>query len=148
MPVTIKFKVDREKFKTSIQKNQEKALQVVGSYMVRELQKVVSVPVKKIQVTRTRDTVAGRAGSTYMKTIERSKPGEPPRLDTGFGRAGIQFRVVRGANGNFRLQTSVAKNAWYMVHLEMNKNRPWLVSTMLKHRDKVESIIAMIGKQA
>lgn len=146
MPAKMHFTVRRDKFSTAIRQNQQKALQVVGVYLTDEMKKVVSVPVKKVRRTRTRNTAAGKKGSTYLEVVERSKPGEPPRLDTGFGRSMIHHRVEQDGRGMWHLKISVHKNAWYMLFLEMKRNRPWLMATWLKHRDRIEQIIASFGK--
>lgn len=74
-----------------------------------------------------------------------SKPGEPPRKRTGWGQRHVVWefdpRTMRGRVG-------IAKNAIYMLYLELGtrrvKRRPWLVAT-LKKRLKVLGMLASTG---
>lgn len=131
MPAKLDWKVHREKFEKEINDRAEIALNVVGTHMVSVLKKVVGIPVVKIKGVVT----------------VRSKPGEPPRLETGFGQSSIQFKVVRDDKGHPKLQISVAKNAWYMAFLEARMNRPWLVVTMQRERANMARILDQVMKK-
>jgi HK97 gp10 family phage protein len=131
--MAIKLTVHRDRLNVLIKQKQERALTAAGVFLRDEMRKVVSVPVVKVN---------GRV------TV-RSKPGEPPRLETGFGRSKINYRVAQDGRGTWHLKISVAVNAAYMLYLEYGtrriKPRPWLVSTWKKCQPQVEKIIAMVG---
>lgn len=97
----------------------------------------VSVPVVKVQVTRTRNTSRGAKGSTYMKVIERSKIGEPPRLDTGFGRDNIVFESDESEGA---VRVGIRQNAMYMFKHEVT-GRNHLRRTLGEEQQTIAKVI-------
>jgi hypothetical protein len=94
----------------------------------------VSVPVKR----RT------PGGNKRTRTIypNPSKPGEPPRVRTGFGRANIVREINIPAMAG---RVGVRKNALYMIYLDLGtrtiSRRPWLVATLLKNKPLLVRLI-------
>ncbi len=121
-------KVHRERFTEQINGQAIKALDTVGVFMVRELQKVVGIPVTKVKGVVT----------------QRSKPGEPPRKDTGLAQSLIRYEIVTDDKGNPKLQMGIGRNAWYLPFLEAKRSRPWLVATMIANKAKIAAIIKMV----
>ena len=72
-----------------------------------------------------------------------SKPGEAPRLRTGFGRSNVVINHKGGNNPHARI--GVTRNGMYMFWLEIGTRkiarRPWLMKTLLDNQ-------AIIGKLA
>lgn len=104
----------------------------------------ISVPVVKVQVTRTRNTSRGAKGSTYMKVIERSKLGEPPRLDTGFGRDNIVFE---GSEPDMAVRVGIRQNAMYMFKHEVT-GRSHLRRTLMEEQQAIAKIIETFAVDA
>jgi hypothetical protein len=99
-----------------------------------ELLRVLSVPNAGRRVTRTRNTAAGPKGSQYTIYPNPSRPGEPPRLRTGWLRGHVRFELDRGA-GKGRVGVDLA--ALYGVFLELGTRRgldprPWLLATLTR----------------
>lgn len=133
MPSKAYVKIHRDRLNAFINQKQHQALSAAGVYLRQQMMRAVSVPVVKVK----------------GKVTQRSRPGEPPRLETGFGRAGIRDRVEQDGAGKWHLKISVVRNAIYMLFLEFGtkrvKPRPWLVSTWKKNQKQVERIIEMVG---
>lgn len=133
MPAKAFVKIHKDRLNAFINKKQHDSLAAAGVYLRQQMMKAVSVPVVKVK----------------GKVVRRSLPGEPPRLETGFGRAGIRDRVEQDGAGKWHLKISVIANAAYMLYLEWGtrriKPRPWLVSTWKKNQKTVEKIIEMVG---
>jgi hypothetical protein len=81
----------------------------------------------RVPITRPRP-----GGNTTSRTIypTPSKPGEYPRLRTGFGRSGIVWND-KSKPGKPVTRVGVVKNAIYMFHLDRGtrriKPRPWIL---------------------
>jgi len=97
----------------------------------------------KLVVNKPNSGVRGKSGKTVYP--DPSKPGEPPRKRTGFGQRGI----VREFDG-LTARVGVTKNALYMAYLELGTSRiakrPWVVSTLRKHRNLIGKLMATGGK--
>lgn len=119
-------------FRRRLFTKQKKSLQLAGAVLSRNMQRKVSVPVK---------IVGG-------KVVERSKPGEPPRLETGFGRASIMHEsdVNRGRPLE---RVGLLGNARYMFYLELGTQkvapRPWLHKTVIESMPAIQEMIAGLG---
>lgn len=70
-----------------------------------------------------------------------SRPGEPPRKRTGFGQANVLREYDRE---QLRSRTGVARNAMYMLFLELGTRhtdpRPWLWATVQKNMRQIEAL--------
>ncbi|MES2342323.1 MAG: hypothetical protein V4597_11640 [Pseudomonadota bacterium] len=98
-----------------------------------ELLRVLSVPNAGKRMTRKRDTVAGKKGSTYTIYPNPSRPGEPPRKRTGWLQAHVRFELDQPAR---RGTAGVDLAALYGVFLELGTRnmdpRPWLLATLTR----------------
>lgn len=74
--------------------------------------------------------------------VNSSKPGEPPRKRTGFGQANVVREYDRA---QLRSRVGVRTNAFYMVILEVKRNRPWFMVTLNRMLPKLRSIIGSGG---
>jgi hypothetical protein len=76
-----------------------------------------------------------------------SRPGEPPRLRTGFGQRNILREFSRPIA---TARVGIAKNAMYMFYLEIGTRRiarrPFLLATLTKHREMIGKLAATGGK--
>lgn len=72
---------------------------------------------------------------------DSSKPGEPPRLRTGFGQRNIAYELDQ-AKGIGKV--GVRTNAQYMAFLDQGTRRvlprPWLLATAIKFRRQLEAL--------
>jgi len=92
----------------------------------------------------------GRPGNAMNKRAVardgeiRSKPGEPPMKQTGFGQRNI---VIRWGPNQMSAQIGIFENAIYMVYLEFGtddghiKARPWLRPTLARERSTIYGIL-------
>lgn len=72
----------------------------------------------------------------------RSKPGEPPMKQTGFGQRAISFQL---SEDGLTAQVGIFQNATYMGFLEFGTRtiapRPWLRPTLIANRRRIVSIL-------
>ena len=90
----------------------------------------------------------GRPGNVMnMAAVERdgairSKPGEPPMKQTGFGQRNI---VVKFENGGLIGQIGIFENALYMAYLEFGTDtiapRPWLRPAVHRERARLRAML-------
>lgn len=128
MAVRLKF-YDKE-FERHMQKATAKGLQRAGVYLHGACQRAVNVSNPRNNKTGEYD--------------QPSKPGEPPRARTGYGRSNIVYEY-NGIESAPAVRVGVRKNALYMFWLEIGtrriKPRPWLVATLMRFK-------AIIGRLA
>lgn len=76
-----------------------------------------------------------------------SKPGEPPRLRTGFGQRNVLMEFDRSRPAG---RVGVGRNAMYMFFLEIGTRkvarRPWLLATLQQHQTTIGKLAAIGGK--
>lgn len=116
-------------------------LQRATVYLHQQCRRAVARPNTGVRVPVRRRT---KGGNRRSRTIypHPSRPGESPRLRTGFG----QRNVVMEFNASEPVgRVGITRNALYMLYLELGTRRvarrPWLVKTLLQHQ-------TMIGKLA
>ncbi|MBX3380897.1 MAG: hypothetical protein KF805_12465 [Phycisphaeraceae bacterium] len=97
----------------------------------------------------------GRPGNVKNKRAVRrdgeirSKPGEPPMKQTGFGQRNI---TIKWGEGQLSAQIGIFENAIYMVYLEFGtddghiKERPWLRPTFADERGTIFGILNGSGR--
>ena len=112
-------------------------IQAGGVFLHTKAKIQISVPVVKIRKVRTRNTSRGARGSTYMAVIERSKVGEPPRLDTGFGRDNTVFESEQS---ELAARVGIRQNAMYMFKHETT-GRSWLRRTLNEEQKQIAAIV-------
>jgi hypothetical protein len=99
----------------------------------RKLIEKVSKPNSGRRVRR----VGGKGSYTIYPNP--SKPGEAPKLRTGFGRRNI---VVNHGDGYSRI--GVTANAKYMIYLELGTRRiarrPWLIRTLVENKEVIGAL--------
>lgn len=118
-----------------------RGIQAGGMYLYNKERIAISVPVVKIRKTRTRNTSRGAKGSTYMAVIERSKVGEPPRLDTGFGRDNT---VYEDSQAELAARVGIRKNAMYMFKHEVT-GRSHLRRTLNEEQRQIAAVIQVVS---
>lgn len=87
----------------------------------------------------------GKVKGKRVGPVERSKPGEPPRKQTGRLRASVQKEVDAES-----LTARVGTNVEYGRHLELGtkrgvKPRPWLRRALAEMQTKVAQLLAGVG---
>ena len=129
------------------------ALNAEGAAMEAEIKQELSVG-----GALTRTTASGRnvrlKGSRGGKLSEHSKPGEPPRLQTGRLRASIGYGVQINDENHFALDIGAirgGKEVTYAAGLELGTARmaprPYLMPVVKMHLDNLASKIrAALGR--
>ncbi len=85
-----------------------------------------------------RDAVGVPVVKVGRRVTERSKPGEPPRKDTGFGQSSIAMQKP----GPRRRRVGIIDNGDYMARHELGLARggavrPWLIATLNRNEDEI-----------
>lgn len=93
---------------------------------------------------RSRGTRGGRKGSRIYGAV-RSKPGEPPRKQTGRLRASVTREIDEGD-----LTARVGTNVRYGKALELGSRkglapRPWLRRALAECQDKIMGFLSQVG---
>lgn len=105
-------------------------------YLHTELQKALSVP-------NTGVSVRGKGRKSRTIYPHPSRPGEPPRLRTGWLRSHVVYELDRQA---LRSRVGLARNALYGLYLELGTRRmaarPWLLATLDAHLATLRTLAA------
>lgn len=116
-----------------------KKIKTKRSYFDKKSAKIRQVTQLRIVNQKKTKTIRGRSYTIYPNP---SKPGEAPRLRTGFGRANVV--VNHDPKGRYA-RIGVSKSGMYMFFLEVGTRhiarRPWLLKTLMENQ-------AVIGKLA
>lgn len=125
-------------------------LKAAAVFYWAEARKAVGVANTGTRRKRRSKTAGGGKGSQYTTYDNPSKPGEPPRLRTGFGQSHIRHEY----NGNKKdpaVRIGVTKKGLYMFFLEVGtrtiRPRPWLMATLKKHWRQIGRLAAIGGKR-
>lgn len=97
-------------------------------FLFQTVKTTLSVPNSGERKKRTRNTVAGKKGSTYTVYPNPSKRGDAPRLRTGHGRGHVQREYDKDA---LRSAVGLQPGAKYMLFHELGL-RPWFLRTVKK----------------
>lgn len=100
-----------------------------SKFLQDELKVILNIPNSGVRKTRTRNTSAGKKGSSYTVYPDPAKPGDPPRKRTG----NLQQNVLRDPPEPKEMyaRVGITRNAKYGLYLEIG-NHPWLKRTALK----------------
>lgn len=125
-------------------------LKAAAVFYHAEARKAVNVANTGTRRKRTRDTAAGSKGSQYTTYDNSSKPGQPPRLRTGFGKSQIKWEY-NGNKADPAVRIGVTKKGLYLFFLEVGtrtiRPRPWLMATLKKHWRQIGRLAAIGGKR-
>lgn len=116
-----------------------------GTFYHAKCREAVSRPNTGQRVKVKRQTPGGnrRSRTVYPNP---SKPGESPRLRTGFGRNNIV--VNHDPKGRYT-RVGVTRNGMYMFWLELGTRhvarRPWLMRTLQENQDVIGKLAATGG---
>jgi hypothetical protein len=137
MAVTVKNNI--ASFTHKLQQATPQGLALGARYAMREHTKSLSVPNTGVSVTRKRDTVAGKKGSSYTIYPNPASPGEYPHLRTGAGRSNV-YAEDGSTGGKPWSRFGERTNGIHLVYLEM---RGWLglFRTFIDHRIKIGQIV-------
>lgn len=132
-----------------IHSKQAKNLELAGADLARELRDhvlAVSAGGRSKKALRIR----GNPLHPEYEKYRHSKPGEPPRTITGFGKRNVTHRMA--PDGRLAVQVGIFKNAIYMIWLEFGVKglhsfwkiapRPWLLATFIKRKSRLAKIAA------
>jgi len=101
---------------------------------------------KQLRIINKKKFKTTRMGS-YTIYPNPSKPGEAPRLRTGFGRNNVV--VNHDPNGQYT-RVGVTRNGIYMFYLEVGTRhiarRPWLMRTLLENQEVIAKLAATGGR--
>lgn len=147
MSVTIR--THERKFHALIDQATAEGLQRAGIFYHTACKQKVNKSNAGVRKTRTRNTKAGKKGSQYTIYPNSSKPGEPPRARTGFGRQNIVYEF-NGDVKNPAVRVGVQRNGRYMFSLELGTKRvaarPWLLRTLIENKEQIARLAALGGK--
>lgn len=130
-------------------------LNAAGTFYHAKCREAVSSPNSgvrmryKDQSATAKDTreAVGRNKSSYTVYPNPSKPGEPPKLRTGFGQRNIFKKFNRQ---KMYVRVGIGGNAIYMFYLEVGTRniarRPWLVATLKQHHQQIAQLATSYGK--
>ena len=148
MSVTVRWHGD--KFLADLSEATNVGLQRAGAFYHTEARREVSRPNSGVRRRRSRNTRRGNKGSSYTVYPHPSKPGEPPKVRTGFGRQNVVMNWSGWKTKEPWVRVGVTKNGMYMYHLEIGtrhvKKRPWLVATLMKHQHTIAKLAMHKGK--
>ena len=129
-------------FEQHLRKATAQGLHRATTYLHAECRRAVSKPNTGQRVKVKKQT---KGGNKRSRTIypNPSKPGEPPKLRTGFGARNV---VMEFSRAEMVGRVGVTKNGIYMFYLEVGtrkiKRRPWLLATLLKHQATIAKLAA------
>lgn len=150
------MKWNGKKFEEHLKKATSEGLLRAGTFYHTKCRLAVSKPntgVRKKYRDQSKEAKARRkaaGNNTTSKTIypNPSKPGESPRLRTGFGRNNIVINM--DPKGEY-VRVGVTKNGIYMFYLEVGTRRiarrPWLLKTLMENRVMIGKLAATGGKR-
>lgn len=122
---------------TALQQASMTGLRYGGIHLHNKAREQIGKPVVKVRTKRTRDTSRGKKGSSYMKVIVRSKIGEPPRLDSAFGRDNC---VYEESEADQAVRVGIRQNAMYMFGHEVG-GRNWLRRTLTEQMKQLTALV-------
>ena len=140
MRATIRWR--GRQIKKNWQRGLEQGLRAAALFFHTQCRLAVSRPNtgKRVTVKRKRKGGNKRSRTVYPNP---SKPGQPPRLRTGFGRRNITWERL-GAGFRTRYRVGVRTNAQYMAFLELGtrrvRARPWLKTTLERTERQLKAL--------
>jgi hypothetical protein len=140
------LKWNGKQFEQMLQKATADGLKRAGLFYQQRCQQAVSRPNtgKSVKIKRRFPGGNKRTRTIYPNS---SKPGEPPRLRTGFGRKNI---VINYDPKGRWVRVGITQNAIYMFYLEVGTRRiarrPWLLRTLMEHQRTIGALAASGGR--
>jgi hypothetical protein len=122
------------------QKIAERLYLAITFLQVQHMQRVSKPAVKLAEPRWFRNKV----GQPIKIEFEGSKPGEYPRLRTGHGRAGVVTDATTPedvVNQGMVARLGQLRNSWYMLHLEIDRNRLGYIETAKQLAPQVRTLI-------
>lgn len=141
------MKWNGKQFEEQLKQATWEGLSRAGAFYHTRCQLIVSRPNTGKSVKVKRRTPGGnqRTRTIYPNP---SKPGEPPKLRTGFGRRNIVVNYLKASNS---VRVGVTANGIYMFYLEVGTRRiarrPWLMRTLIDNREMIGRLAATGGKK-
>jgi hypothetical protein len=141
------LKWNGKKFTAQLEKATAEGMMMAGQFLHTKCRLAVSKPNtgRSVPVKRKRPGGNKRTRTIYPNP---SKPGESPRLRTGFGRNNI---VVNHDPKGRWTRVGVTQNGIYMFYLEVGTRRiarrPWLLKTLYENRKMIGRLAAIGGKR-
>ncbi len=130
------------KFKQELERATWEGLTRAGQFYHTRCQILVKQPNTGRSIPVKRRTPGGnkRTRTIYPNP---SKPGEAPRLRTGFGRKSIVVNFLKASKS---VRVGVTANGIYMFYLEVGTRhiarRPWLMRTLVDNREMIGRLAA------
>lgn len=132
-------------FEQHLRQATAQGLNRAATFLHAECRREVSKPNSGKRVKVKKQTPGGNKRSRTIYP-NPSKPGEPPKLRTGFGQRNI---VKEFDAASMEARVGVTANAMYMFYLEVGTRtiarRPWLMATLLKHMNTIGKLAATGG---
>ena len=129
-------------FEQHLRRASAQGLQRATVFLHAECRRAVSKPNSGVRVPVKRKVKGGNKRSRTIYPYP-SKPGEPPKLRTGFGARNVVMEFSREAMAG---RVGVTTNGMYMFYLEVGTRRiarrPWLMVTLLRHLTTIGKLAA------
>jgi hypothetical protein len=145
-----------KEFEQHLRNATAKGLQRATVFLHAESRRAVSKPNSGVKVrfkdqskeAKDQRKAAGRNKTSRTVYPSPSKPGEPPKLRTGFGARNVVMEFDKAAMAG---RVGVTANGMYMFYLEVGTRRiarrPWLMATLLKHLVTIGKLAATGGDE-
>jgi hypothetical protein len=142
LKVASKLEWNGPAFEKHLRNATAKGLKRAGVFYHSKCQEIVSRPNTGVSVKVIRKTPGGNKRSRTIYP-NPSKPGEAPKLRTGFGRRNIVVNF--DPNGKY-VRVGVTANGIYMFYLEVGTRRiarrPWLLRTLMENQEIIGKLAA------
>lgn len=143
--MAIVFKVNDRELNKALERMTADGLVRGVQFYHTQLRLAVSVPNSGVRVKVKRQTPGGNKTSRTIYP-NSSKPGEPPRLRTGFGRSQI-VREINKAELSGRV--GITKAGIYMAYLDLGTKhiarRPFFMKTLMKNKAIIAKLLTSGG---
>jgi len=140
--MSVRLKVNESAVKQGLKRLTEKGLKRGTVFYHAQCRRAVSRSNTGVSVPIQRRS---KGGNKTSRTIypDPSKPGEPPKVRSGHGKANIIFGF---SATELKSRVGVKKNNLYMIYLDLGtrsiKRRPWLTATLKKFAKQIGRLLA------
>lgn len=157
--MTIEIHFNDVAFKQQLMKATAEGLQLAGTFLAAQCKIAVNKPNPHHHVATLSPQASARRGgqktAKVYKNMHNQYAGKPPFTRTGHGRDSI---VSAYNNNPFMpiVRVGVRQNAVYMAYLELGTKRkgkqvimprPWLIATLMKHKETIARLALSKGKK-
>lgn len=145
--MTAKLKWHGDKFKNFVRKQVAAGMDATGTELHRICRRAASVPNTGMSVAVKRKSAGGNT-SSRTQYPNPSKPGESPRMRTGFGQSNIVLNFLKDTLGWAMARVGYTRSARYMTFHELGiryrrvgkQQRPTVVPSLRNNLARLRAI--------